>query len=72
MYRWQFGDGSEYSCLLPVGCSSSVQHQYSAEGIYTVTLFVNDGVAESVAATSTVTVAPNTSWLTPILQILLD
>lgn len=70
-YRWQFGDGGQHLCMQQV-CSPSAVHQYSAEGIYTVTLFVNDGVAESVAATSTVTVTPNTSWLPPILQILFD
>ncbi|OGI41236.1 MAG: hypothetical protein A2140_04400 [Candidatus Muproteobacteria bacterium RBG_16_62_13] len=48
-YVWDFGDGAAGTGIAPM-------HAYAARGTYTVTLMVNDGVYDSVPATTTVTV----------------
>ncbi len=48
-YRWSFGDGATASGARP-------SHTYAAKGTYTVTLTVNDGIHDSQAASTTVTV----------------
>ena len=45
-YHWDFGDGS-------TGTGESPTHTYAAGGIYTVTLIVNDGKADSIPNTTT-------------------
>lgn len=48
-YTWDFGDGTTGSGAMPV-------HAYAVRGEYTVTLRVNDGIADSIPVTSTVTI----------------
>jgi len=48
-YSWDFGDGA-------TGTGVSPSHAYVAEGIYTVTLVVNDGVVDSELSDTTATV----------------
>ncbi len=50
-YSWDFGDGSTGTGMIP-------SHTYAAAGIYTVTLIVNDGLADSDPDTSTVDIVP--------------
>jgi PKD repeat protein len=50
-FSWDFGDGS-------TGSGVSPSHIYTAEGIYTVTLIVNDSVFTSEQAISTSSVGP--------------
>jgi PKD repeat protein len=45
-YAWNFGDGS-------TGTSVNLTHAYTAGGIYTVTLVVNDGKEDSEPSTTT-------------------
>lgn len=45
-YRWDFGDGT-------TATGSTPTHQYSANGIYTVNLIVNDGEQDSVIGKTT-------------------
>ena len=45
-YAWDFGDGS-------LGNGVSPSHAYAADGVYTVTLIVNDGEFDSETATTT-------------------
>jgi PKD repeat protein len=49
-YSWDFGDGS------PEGTGVEPTHVYVSEGIYTVTLIVNDGETDSEPATTTATI----------------
>ena len=49
-YAWDFGD------LTPAGTGAMPSHTYTATGTYTVSLVVNDGTVDSVAATTTVDV----------------
>lgn len=49
-YSWDFGDGT------PAGSGVAPAHNYAARGIYTVTLTVNDGTADSVPSVTTATV----------------
>ncbi len=49
-YAWDFGDGNN-------GTGISPTHTYGAAGIYTVTLVVSDGLADSAPATTTATIA---------------
>ena len=53
-YSWNFGDGVTSTQQNPM-------HNYSAEGVYTLTLIVNDGMYESNMATTTVTVLKSLS-----------
>lgn len=53
-YTWDFGDGSS-------GSGASLTHTYGAPGNYVVSLVVNDGANDSVAATIPVVVHPNTA-----------
>ena len=53
-YSWDFGDGSA-----PVG-GDMPSHTYSAPGIYTVTLTVNDGTQNSPAVSTTATISTAT------------
>lgn len=46
-YRWDFGDGT-------TGTGENTEHSYPALGTFTVTLIVNDGLQDSVAATETI------------------
>ncbi|MFQ5470056.1 MAG: PKD domain-containing protein, partial [Gammaproteobacteria bacterium] len=48
-YAWNFGDGS-------TGTGANPSHAYTAVGNYTVSLIANDGTADSVASTATVTI----------------
>jgi PKD repeat protein len=50
-YSWDFGDGS------PAGSGVAPTHAYGSTGTFTVTLIVNDGTTNSVAATSTVMIS---------------
>jgi outer membrane protein assembly factor BamB/chitodextrinase len=52
-YLWDYGEGSNRT---PVPGAQKVEHRYAKAGRYTVTLIVNDGNANSTAATLTVTV----------------
>ena len=49
-YSWDFGDSATGSGISP-------SHTYSAPGEYTVSLIVNDGQLDSLAATTTATIA---------------
>ena len=49
-YSWDFGDGS------PEGTGEAPVHVYASEGVYTVTLVVNDGETDSEPATTTATI----------------
>ena len=49
-YAWDFGDSSFGSGVNPT-------HVYEGEGVYTVSLVVNDGALDSLAATTTVEIA---------------
>ncbi len=49
-YRWDFGDNSFATGVNP-------GHVYASAGTFTVTLVVDDGIADSAASTATVTVA---------------
>ena len=49
-YAWTFGDGSS-------GTGPRPTHAYSTVGVFTVTLVVNDGLADSPPASTTVTIA---------------
>jgi serine protease len=51
-YNWDFGDNSFATGVTP-------GHVYAAAGTFTVTLVVDDGIADSSASTATVTVASN-------------
>ncbi len=48
-YAWNFGDTN-------LGTGATPSHTYTTTGTYTVSLVVNDGTVDSVAATTTVTV----------------
>ncbi len=48
-YAWDFGDGQQ-------GTGSQPIHTYTAPGVYTVTLIVNDGTTNSAPVTTTVTI----------------
>lgn len=48
-YNWDFGDGN-------AGTGASPSHTYGQEGEYTVTLVVNDGIANSIPSTASVAV----------------
>ena len=49
-YFWDFGDGS-------MGDGVSPNHAYAAEGVYTASLTVNDGVLDSLIATTSVNIS---------------
>ncbi len=49
-YLWSFGDGA-------MGDGASPSHIYAAEGVYTVSLTVNDGALDSPIATTTADIA---------------
>lgn len=49
-YAWDFGDGT-------LGSTAKPSHSYTATGIYTVTLVVNDGVADSMQRSTTATIS---------------
>jgi len=51
LYNWDFGDGTQ---LVDVG--PAPVHNYGARGVYTVTLIVTDGTADSVPSVTTATV----------------
>jgi PKD repeat protein len=48
-YAWDFGDGS-------TGTGATPHHTYADNGIYSVSLIVNDGTADSAPATASVTI----------------
>lgn len=48
-YLWDFGDGATSTEMSPT-------HTYTATGTFTITLIVNDGIANSLPVTTTVTV----------------
>lgn len=50
-YRWNFGDGTGTTASSP-----TVNHSFTVVGNYTVSLVVNDGEADSMPATQTVTI----------------
>lgn len=50
-YRWNFGDGTSATAS-----SSTVNHSFNVPGSYTIALVVNDGEADSIPATQTVTI----------------
>ena len=49
-YAWDFGDGGMGTGVAPI-------HTFAVDGTYTVTLTVNDGQVDSLAATTTVSIA---------------
>ncbi|RLB31767.1 MAG: hypothetical protein DRH20_15450, partial [Deltaproteobacteria bacterium] len=49
IYTWGFGDGE-------VAAGDTATHAYAAPGIYTVTLYVNDGRGGTVSASQTLTI----------------
>jgi PKD repeat protein len=64
-YKWNFSDGS------PVVGDVSPTHTYASRGNYTVTLVVNDGWQDSAPVSTTVHV-DDLTWLSAVLQLLLD
>lgn len=50
-YRWDFGDGTKVNTT-----STTVEHSYDSDGVYTVTLEAVDGVGESNTTTRAVSV----------------
>lgn len=53
-YLWDFGDDTTASGVQP-------SHTYTVNGVYTVTLIANDGIANSLPVTTTVTVVGTTA-----------
>jgi len=58
-YTWDFGDGSS-------GTGATPSHTYTAVGVYTVGLTVNDGTVDSALATATVNVVPVAANTAPV------
>jgi len=61
-YAWDFGDGATASVVSP-------SHTYTAAGVYTVSLTVNDGQVDSVPATTTATIEVPPANRAPIADV---
>jgi hypothetical protein len=60
-YQWNWGEGAGFSAS-----GIAATHQYAAPGIYTVTLRVNDGTADSYYSKAITVTQPQTPPLLPV------